>query len=245
MLHFLGQEYAAAYRDLEYAFYHCHRRATSQQVHILVALLPLRLLLKGSLPTPALLGGDVSTPVQGLTAAPSHDEHYAPLRALYTPFFASLRPHPSLAHFDAALAHPALERALVHRGTYLAVESLRPILLRSVIRRLWVIRGKSTRIPFADVHAALRFADGGGAGATAGGSSSPDLSSSAGGAGAGASRSDADRDGGMEETEWLLGGLIARGYIRGYLSHERAVMVLSAVNAFPRLGEAGVGVGPV
>lgn len=38
-----------------------------------------------------------------------------------------------------------------------------------------------------------------------------------------------------EETEWFVAQQIAKGYMRGYISHERQMTVLSAQNAFPSL----------
>ncbi|KAI9307299.1 hypothetical protein BJ944DRAFT_24838 [Cunninghamella echinulata] len=39
----------------------------------------------------------------------------------------------------------------------------------------------------------------------------------------------------MEETEWMLANMIYKGYIKGYLSHEKLTLVLSNVNPFPNL----------
>ncbi|CAO3627352.1 unnamed protein product [Cunninghamella blakesleeana] len=39
----------------------------------------------------------------------------------------------------------------------------------------------------------------------------------------------------MEETEWMIANMIYRGYIKGYLSHEKLTLVLSNVNPFPNL----------
>ncbi|OUM67492.1 hypothetical protein PIROE2DRAFT_5015 [Piromyces sp. E2] len=39
----------------------------------------------------------------------------------------------------------------------------------------------------------------------------------------------------IEEVECLLAIMIDKGYIRGYISHEKSVLVLSATNAFPKV----------
>lgn len=40
-----------------------------------------------------------------------------------------------------------------------------------------------------------------------------------------------------EEVECLMANMIHKGYIRGYISHERQMVVLSAKNAYPPLKE--------
>ncbi|EPQ30143.1 uncharacterized protein PFL1_02260 [Pseudozyma flocculosa PF-1] len=39
-----------------------------------------------------------------------------------------------------------------------------------------------------------------------------------------------------EEAEWLVAGLVYKGYMKGYIAHERGIVVLSAKEAFPKLG---------
>lgn len=255
-LHFLASEYTSAETHLRYAFANCHYSALSQQAQILLPLLPLTLLLRGSLPSQRLL-----RPHPGL-------------RALYQPFFNALHSPPSLSAFDAALEDPRLERILVQRGTYLAVETLRLVLLRQIIKRLWIVKGKNTRLALDDVEAALLFGgwtsscgggDGSGSGdgqvngqirngdlanghrdaksttaiATATASAADDTPSKA-AAAAAAATTPISPPGQKEEVEWLAGGLIARGYIKGYISHERRIMVLSNTLAFPALKDVGV-----
>ncbi|PWN28215.1 hypothetical protein BDZ90DRAFT_251920 [Jaminaea rosea] len=195
LLHFLAQDYAPALQDLSEAWGECHAGAIKQQELILVPLIPLELLLRGRRPSKVLLA------------------RFPKLEALYSPFLSSLAPKPDLRRFAAALAEPSFERALVVRGTYLAVEAFRPILLRQVVRRLCAQVLKSTRVKLADVQTALSEIEAGDAAA---------------------------------EVEWLVGSLIARGFVKGYLSHERQMMVLSNVNAFPPLKDvAAAGSGGV
>ena len=42
-----------------------------------------------------------------------------------------------------------------------------------------------------------------------------------------------DPDLDMDELECILANLISLGYVRGYISHERALLVLSKESAFP------------
>lgn len=206
VLHFLAQDYTPAFTDLTYAWNNCHVAAIQQQEMILRALLPVQMILKGRLPSSELL------------------MRFPRLQALYEPFIKAIAPRPSLERFATSLEDPKLERALVVQGAYLAVEAFRPILLREVVRRLWVVKNKETRISLDAVEQALRFA---------GWRPSSDDDDEG---------EESARDGAKDEVEWLVGGLIARGFVKGYLSHERRMLVLSNTTAFPRLGDVGIGV---
>ena len=46
------------------------------------------------------------------------------------------------------------------------------------------------------------------------------------------------------EIEWILSGLIYKGYVRGYVSHEKGLLVLSKAKPFPELEEVIKGFGP-
>lgn len=46
----------------------------------------------------------------------------------------------------------------------------------------------------------------------------------------------------LDEAECLVAGMIYKGYVRGYISHEKRTVVLASVNAFPRVCERGPGV---
>lgn len=39
----------------------------------------------------------------------------------------------------------------------------------------------------------------------------------------------------VEEAECLVANMVYRGYMRGYISHEKQMVVLANTNAFPRL----------
>jgi len=41
----------------------------------------------------------------------------------------------------------------------------------------------------------------------------------------------------VEEAECFVANMIFKGYMRGYISHEKQMVVLASTNAFPRLGE--------
>ena len=40
----------------------------------------------------------------------------------------------------------------------------------------------------------------------------------------------------IEEAEWFVATMIFKGYMKGYIAHERGIVVLSAKEAFPKLG---------
>lgn len=40
-----------------------------------------------------------------------------------------------------------------------------------------------------------------------------------------------------EEAECLVANMIYKGFMRGYISHERQIVVLAGTNAFPRLAD--------
>lgn len=41
----------------------------------------------------------------------------------------------------------------------------------------------------------------------------------------------------IEEAECLVANMIYRGFMRGYISHEKQMVVLANTNAFPRLAD--------
>ncbi|KAN0060768.1 COP9 signalosome (CSN) subunit [Thecaphora frezii] len=183
VLAFLGEEYAKAETDLLFAFTNCHPRAVRNQEMILTYLLPTRLLL-GHLPSPALLN------------------QFPRLSALYSRFIASFA-HGDVRTFDQHLSTPVVEKTLVARGVYLALERAREGCLRSLFRRVWIARDRQTRMALDDFWKALRFV-----------------------------KIEVERS----EAEWVVAGLIYKGYIKGYIAHERGIVVLSAKDAFPKLG---------
>jgi COP9 signalosome complex subunit 12 len=46
-----------------------------------------------------------------------------------------------------------------------------------------------------------------------------------------------DQDVPVEEAECYVANMIYKGFIRGYISHEKQMVVLAAANAFPRLAD--------
>ena len=42
----------------------------------------------------------------------------------------------------------------------------------------------------------------------------------------------------VEEAECYVANMIYRGYMRGYISHEKQMVVLAATNAFPKVADS-------
>lgn len=128
-LAFLDEEYTKAELELGYALAELPHHATSQGERILLYLVAVRM-LRGVRPTRQLLH-----------RYPRVDALYAPLLAAY--WTGDLRT------YDAALADPAMERALVRLGLYLALERARDICLARLVRLVWVHSQRATRLRFA------------------------------------------------------------------------------------------------
>lgn len=47
----------------------------------------------------------------------------------------------------------------------------------------------------------------------------------------------AGEDVSVEEAECLVANMIYKGYMRGYISHEKQMVVVAAANAFPKLAD--------
>ncbi|KAF7322058.1 PCI domain-containing protein [Mycena kentingensis (nom. inval.)] len=162
-----------------------------------------------------------------LTAAPKNQTrilaYLVPLRILrgHLPSEDLLARFPALANLfvpfisairagDLAAFDDALaarETKLIELNLLLTLEKARELCLRVVFRRVWLAHEKSTRIAIASFHAGLRLSSGPGAEVE------------------------------VEEAECLVANMIYRGFIRGYISHEKQTVVLAATNAFPRVAD--------
>jgi len=134
--------------------------------------------------------------------------NYPRLKHLFQDICATIRSG-NLQAFDSALE--AREEDYVKRRIYLTLERGRDIALRNLFRRVFIINEKNTRIPVEEFRKAMGF-------------------------------SLAGKDGGTrkevepEEVECLLAGMIYKGLMRGYISREKSMVVLSNREAFPGTG---------
>ena len=178
-LRFLDEEYAAAEAELARALSATPARATRHQEHILVYLVPARL-LSGVRPSRALCAA------------------FPRIGALYGGAVGACA-RGDLRAYDAALR--AADRVLVNLGVYLALERARAVCIAGLFRRVWLASARQTRVRLELFWRALRFVG---------------------------------EDAAPSDAEWYLATLIARGHVRGYIAHERQVVVLSASDPFPK-----------
>lgn len=144
-------------------------------------------------------------------------KNYPRLRSLFGPITAAIRTG-NLRAFDQALEEN--EEEYVKRRIYLTLERGRDVVLRNLFRQAWIIGGKKTRMEVEEFKRAMAFSMGGGNG---------------GGNGVGGGQGEGVE---TEEVECLLAGLIYKGFMKGYISREKGMVVLSAKEAFPGTGPA-------
>ncbi len=104
---------------------------------LLQYLIPIRL-LHGALPSATLM-----------------DQHPR-LQALYGPFLRASR-EGDVRAYDKTLANSVVEKVLITKGVYIAMERAREGCLRTLVRRLWLAKERSTRIPLESLHRALHW----------------------------------------------------------------------------------------
>ncbi|KAL1617354.1 COP9 signalosome (CSN) subunit [Diplodia seriata] len=150
VLSFLDEDYKQAEEHLTEAWRLCHRDARKNRQLILTYLIPCHLLTTHTLPTQRLL------------------EPYPRLQQLFTPLATCIKKG-DLAGFDAALV--AGEDEFVKRRIYLTLERGRDIVLRNLLRKVFLAGGfeplkegqtekdklRRTRIPIAEFGAALNL----------------------------------------------------------------------------------------
>lgn len=141
---------------------------------------------------------------------------YPRLMNLYMDFITAIRTG-NVGLFDKALQHR--ERELIQSGTYLVIEMARWVCFRTLFRKVWLLQDKTTRIAFSSCQVALKVAQ---VGQVANGNHAGD-----------GKKRKLDDNTSVEEVECLLANLIDRGMVKGYLSHEKATMVLSNKDPFP------------
>ncbi|KAI8874021.1 hypothetical protein GQ42DRAFT_117118 [Ramicandelaber brevisporus] len=149
--------------------------------------------------------------IRGALPSPVLFSRHPRLALLYGPFERAVHTG-NVALFDKALAHA--EPTLLSRGTFFAIEQARLVVLRTLAKRTYTIsyklaveRGQAERAHMVPFSAFQSALR----------------------------LLDNDMDSSIENIECILVNLIARGYMRGYLSHEKQIAVLSKVQAFPPL----------
>lgn len=112
--------------------------------------------------------------------------------------------------FDAALARPDIEAWLVKRGTFIAIERAREATLRTLLKHICLA------LPDKPTRVAIK---------TIHTATTSDL---------------IGLPYAYQDLEWILATLIYKGYIKGYIAHERGILVLSAKDPFPSLGSVPI-----
>ncbi|GAB7366481.1 hypothetical protein MBLNU230_g8274t1 [Neophaeotheca triangularis] len=203
-IHFLEEDYAQATEHLSSAFALCPASHTRNAQRILTYLIPTKLVAHHKLPSPALL-------------AP-----YPHLEALFAPFRPAVKTA-NLAAFDAALE--AGEASFIRTRTHLTLERARDIVVRNVLRKVFLAAGyedpkpdappdtprvRKTRIEIKAFAQAL--------------------------ADSGAEIGDGQGGFDTDEVECLIANLIYKDLLKGYIAHEAGKVVLNKKGAFPGTG---------
>ncbi|KAI1167034.1 PCI domain-containing protein [Nemania serpens] len=191
VLSFLEENYVEAEKHLEMAWLMCHKDAQRNLELILTYLIPCRLLTTHTLPSPKLL------------------EPFPRLQKLFMPLARAIK-KADLREFDIALRDS--EDEFIKRRVYLTLERGRDIVLRNLLRKVFLAGGfeeakdgaapvRRTRIPIIEFTAAVQMSSG--------------------------EAIDSD------EVECLMANMIYKNLMKGYIAHERGTVVLSKSGAFP------------
>ncbi|KAI0452483.1 PCI domain-containing protein [Xylaria acuta] len=194
VLAFLEENYVEAEKHLEMAWLMCHKTSQRNLELILTYLVPCRLLTTHTLPSAQLL------------------EPFPRLQKLFTPLARAIK-KADLRAFDIALRDG--EDEFIKRRVYLTLERGRDIVLRNLLRKVFIAGGfeeakegaapvRRTRIPITEFTAAVQMSGG----------------------------EAIDTD----EVECLMANMIYKNLMKGYIAHERGFVVLSKSGAFPGTG---------
>lgn len=180
--YFVNEDFGRAVGELELCLFHCPRDSTHNKRLILHYLIPAKILASGSLPSPALLMRYNLSP-----------------QPFYPRIIESIRKG-NLSLYQTILSQ--YEGTLLKLGTFLVWEKLFILTFRSLIRRIYLLLDKNSRLAINCIHPALR-------------------------------RMRVEMSG--EEIECFIANLIDRGLLKGYISHEKSVVVLSQKDPFPNI----------
>ncbi|KAJ1678047.1 COP9 signalosome (CSN) subunit [Spiromyces aspiralis] len=137
LLAFRDENYKKADEHLEFALKHCHRGAKRNERVILEYLVPIKM-LKGIMPSEALF------------------KRHTELEKTYDPFVAAIRSGNVGAYDQSLVKH---QNYLLRRGTYLIMEHIREISIRTLFYKVYVLGGENSRMPIPLFKEALKLAD--------------------------------------------------------------------------------------
>jgi hypothetical protein len=147
-------------------------------------------------------------------------DRFPVLGEIYSPFVKAVRTG-DLRAFDAALER--WEGRLLELNIWLALEKARELCVRGLFRRVWVFLSYMATSPF-NISPSISWV------ASQKGTRIPIRMFHA-------ALNISGMDVPVEEAECLVANQIYKGFIKGYISHEKQMVVLSNANAFPRLAE--------
>lgn len=94
----------------------------------------------------------------------------------------------------------------------------------------WTASGKKTRLPISNIMVALKL--------TGGFASLAEIDPGIADQEASGSNKEEERENNMlDEAECITAAMIFRGFVRGYISHEKRMVVLAAKDPFPSLSK--------
>ncbi|ORY76967.1 hypothetical protein BCR37DRAFT_382959 [Protomyces lactucae-debilis] len=226
---FMNGDYPSAQVELQRALQACTARAPKNVELIFSYLIPATLMTSRHLPSVQLL------------------RKFPTLSTLFLPVIAAIRAG-NPAAFDVALRKQ--ETQLIGRRLYLTLERCRPLCLRTLARKVYLQRDRQTRIQVAMFTTALNL--GYQLERTQNARQRAKLVAKL----DGDKKSKAESPKALmdrltdvfakeinaeplpfddEEAECILANLIAGGFMKGYISRERSMVVLSAKDPFPKI----------
>ncbi|KAF2839383.1 hypothetical protein M501DRAFT_1003989 [Patellaria atrata CBS 101060] len=196
----IEEDYSKAEEHLFEAFRQCHKDAHRNKELILTYLIPIHLLTSHQIPSAALLAS------------------YPRIQSLLGPIITAVR-QGDLKTFDATMRRELVN--LTRLRIFLTVERSRDILIRNLIRKVYLLGGYEdlregqteadrvlrSRIPISEIQAALHFSLG----------YEEDMLDS-------------------DEVEQLLANMIYKNHMKGYIARDRGILVLNKKGAFPGTG---------
>ncbi|OAJ41741.1 hypothetical protein BDEG_25288 [Batrachochytrium dendrobatidis JEL423] len=142
--------------------------------------------------------------MRGILPHPRLFTKYPAIGNIYQEFVHAVRSGNVKRFDDAFQIH---EAELIRRGTWLTIELVRLLVLRTLFRNVWLIHAKASRIHMSVFQRALELASG-------------------------------DQPVDSAQVECFLAIMVDKNFIKGYLSHERQMVVLSNKDPFPSMKSA-------
>ncbi|RHY23833.1 hypothetical protein DYB32_009051 [Aphanomyces invadans] len=127
-------QYHQAESSLSYAWRHCHKKYSHNKRRILQFLVPVKLIL-GVMPSAQLIETYNLTEFQGISKALQQG---------------------NIREFNQVCRY---QDQFVQQGVYLLMEKLRAIVMRNLLKKVYVIRTKKNQLKLVDFQTAVDFAD--------------------------------------------------------------------------------------